>query len=259
MHPALGLHTLKRLPLASQRTATAVSAPHPSARDIDRFATVLERTLHPAVQFLPVLYTLLDPARIPTSDELESCSADVICAVNAGLLSIKTMLRMKTSGKVPPETGEDLWPRVWSWFQLLWAFRHFLAHHVPVLSDDSEQLCFGFIAFSSVMCEHPPNQVLITSTPGFQVLAVQAWTLLVQTENIAHNVPKSLFSAVHGFLTRGTVFLDDRIEGAGGSVRDLARVAMTHFELAVSNGNKPLSSDATWLLRIALDIVFYTD
>ncbi|KAJ7629188.1 hypothetical protein DFH06DRAFT_1480510 [Mycena polygramma] len=88
MHPALRLKTLKRLSLASQRIATA---PHPSARDIDRFATVLEKTLHPAVQFLPVLYTLLDPARIPTSDELESCSADVICVVNAGLLSMKTI------------------------------------------------------------------------------------------------------------------------------------------------------------------------
>ncbi|KAJ7605363.1 hypothetical protein DFH06DRAFT_1487246 [Mycena polygramma] len=228
MHPALRLETL----IASQRiVATAVSAPHPSARDIDRFATVLEKTLHPSIQFLPVLHTLLDPARIPTSDELESCSADVICAVNAGLLSIKTILRMKTAGKVPPETGEDLWPR----------------------------LCFGFIAFSSVMCEHPPNEVLITSTPGFQVLAVQAWKLLVQTENVAQNVPKNLFFAVHGFLTRGTGFLDDRIEGAGGSINDLARLTMNHIELAASNGNKPLSLDATWLLHIALDIVFYTD
>ncbi|KAJ6455286.1 hypothetical protein C8R47DRAFT_211742 [Mycena vitilis] len=68
---------------------------------------------------------------------------------------------------------------------------------------------------------------------------------------------KSLFSAVHGFLTRGTVFLDDRIEGAGESIRDLARVAMTHFELAVSNGNEPLSSDATWLPYCARHHILY--
>ncbi|KAJ7629191.1 hypothetical protein DFH06DRAFT_1338475 [Mycena polygramma] len=60
-------------------------------------------------------------------------------------------------------------------------------------------------------------------------------------------------------LTRGTVFLDDRIEGAGGSINDLAHLTMNHFQLAASNGNKPLSSDATWLLHIALDIVLYTD
>ncbi|KAJ7913602.1 hypothetical protein B0H13DRAFT_2466636 [Mycena leptocephala] len=137
------------------------------------------------------------------------------------------------------------------------SFRDFLGELME--SPSEEQLYVGLVIFSDQMCLYPPNSALINSTPGFQVFVVRAWACLLQREDITQNVPKTSLFVVHEFLTCGTVFLHDRIEGAGGSIDDLAALAMMHLDLVSTTGDAPLSSDEIWLLHLVLDIVLVTD
>ncbi|KAJ7913594.1 hypothetical protein B0H13DRAFT_1873720 [Mycena leptocephala] len=240
-------------PVQNQRIATAACAAHASAEEIDCFARLLTTSPRRKVEFLPVLFAMLDPSRIPTTEQLDPCSADTLCIVRAALLSICMIFGLK----IRPEVGADLWLRIWRWVEFWWTFRDFLGELME--SPSEEQLCVGLVIFSDQMCLYPPNSALITSTPGFQVFVVRAWACLLQREDITQNVSKTALFVVHEFLTCGTVFLHDRIEGAGGSIDDLAALAMMHLDLVSTTGDAPLSSDEIWLLQLVLDIVLVTD
>ncbi|KAJ7675647.1 hypothetical protein DFH06DRAFT_1434795 [Mycena polygramma] len=253
MHPALRLRNLDKLPMSSRRITTAVCAAHPSGTAVDRFATTFIANPQQLVHFLPVHHHLLDPARIPTTGELDTYSLDLLSTVYAASVAVGTIVGLD----IPPEVGVDFWPRLWKWVDFLWTFRDFLETAIPMPSG--ENLSLGLVTFTYRLCDYAPNRALVESTPGFQVFVVRAWASLIEREDFARNVPTPELFIVHDLLTRGTVLLEERIEGAGGGIADLARLVMTHIDLVATGEDEPLSMDKASLLQTVLDIVLVTD
>ncbi|KAJ7652380.1 hypothetical protein DFH06DRAFT_1205994 [Mycena polygramma] len=255
MHPALRLSNLDKLPISYRRIATAVCAPHPSAGDIKRFKQALAASPQANEDFLPAHYYLLDPGRILTAEQLDSCSVDTIWPVSAATTSISALLR----GNIQPELGDDLWPRVWKWAQFFYTFHEFLSGFTSLLSK--AQLCIGLLNLSHQLCGYGPNRAMITSTSGFQAILIRTWACIITVENLApdDSTKKLLLFIVHGFLTQGPVSLDDRIEGAGGTIHDFAQLVISHFNLIATIGDAPLAPDRVWLLELVLEIVLVND
>ncbi|KAJ7448663.1 hypothetical protein B0H11DRAFT_340181 [Mycena galericulata] len=120
MHPALRIRNLTRLPVSSKRVALAACLSDPTVEDINRFGALVDAT--PADKlavFLPVHYKLLDPSRIPTAEQLESGSTDMLQTVETALqalvdisiytiiLSRGTTMQAQTSGfsRMPEKIG----------------------------------------------------------------------------------------------------------------------------------------------------------
>ncbi|KAJ7673872.1 hypothetical protein DFH06DRAFT_1445395 [Mycena polygramma] len=253
MHPALRLRNLEKLPISSRRITTAVCAPHPSGTTVDRFATIFIANPQQLVHFLPVHHHLLDPARIPTAGQLDDYSLELLSTVYAASVAVGTIVGLD----IPPEVGVDFWPRLWKWVDFLWTFREFLAREIPMPSE--ENLSLGLVTFTYRLCEFASNRVLVEATPGFQVFVVRAWASLIQREDFARNLPTAGLFIVHQLLTRYSVLLEERIEGAGGCIDDLARLVMMHVDLVATGEDEPLSSDDAWLLEMVLDIVLVPD
>ncbi|KAJ7635535.1 hypothetical protein DFH06DRAFT_1436084 [Mycena polygramma] len=253
MHPSLRLSDLDWLPLYPRRIAMAACAPHPSAANIERFAHCLEANPQQAMDFLPVFYSLLDPVRIPTAEQLDSCSAGMISTVYAASTSIQALF----SAKISPELGPDMWPRVWQWTEFLYTFREFLDALTSPPSE--EQLCLGLLDFNHHLWRYAPNRGMVTSTSGFQAMVVRAWTCSLRVDDLARNAPTSALFSVHKFLSRGPVLLDDRIEGAGGTIHDFAQLVIKHFDLIATRGDAPWTPNQLLVLKLVLDIVLVTD
>ncbi|KAJ7635538.1 hypothetical protein DFH06DRAFT_1139453 [Mycena polygramma] len=255
MHPSLRLSNLDKLPISSR--PTAVCAPDRSLDDINRFFRALRTRSTQNVHFLPAHYILLDPTRIPTIDQLDPCSMELKFTVYAASVSVRTLL----GEIVPSEVGTDLWPRLWRWTQFLWTFHEFLDALMPLPSE--RHLCIRLITFTEHICTNSAAEALITSTPGFQALLVRAWAFVLECDDIGNamkNVRQqdALYTAA-GLLTRGTVILEDRIEGAGGSIVNLASLVYRHLDMVGTTADAPMPDNNLWLVPLVLDIVIFTD
>ncbi|KAJ7663399.1 hypothetical protein DFH06DRAFT_1471329 [Mycena polygramma] len=177
----------------------------------------------------------------------------MVSTVYAASASIQALF----PAKIPRELGPDLWPRVWQWADFLYTFREFLGTLTALPSE--EQLCLGLLDFSHHLWRYAPNRGMVTSTSGFQAMVVRAWTCSLRVDNVARNAPTSALFSVHKFLSRGPVLLDDRIEGAGGTIHDLAQLAIKHFNLIATRGDAPWTPNQLLFLKLVLDIVLVTD
>lgn len=196
---------------------------------------------------LPVHYLVLDPARIPTAEYLESCSPDMIRTVDVALLSLQAVFDMG----IASNTAVDLWPRVWAWVEFLQMFRQFLgAFKLDIPSEDD--LYDGFLTFTRYMCDSPQRAALVLSAPGFPATAVRAWAYFVAS----HDVPRQtdVFRVVLPLLADPTV-ADEIIEGAGGSIDDLAQLVMRQLSFVSADRDAGLSAQNVTLLEHLLTIV----
>ncbi|KAJ7448664.1 hypothetical protein B0H11DRAFT_1928998 [Mycena galericulata] len=117
-----------------------------------------------------------------------------------------------------------------------------------------QRLCVGFIMFSREMCDYSPNEARIFSTPGVAGVAVRAWTaLLDDTDDIIGQ--ENNLCVVRHFLERGIRFMDDMVEGTGGTMDDFAELIIRQFDLILANGEAALSSPKLNLLSSTLVLV----
>ncbi|KAJ7445005.1 hypothetical protein B0H11DRAFT_436109 [Mycena galericulata] len=104
------------------------------------------------------------------------------------------------------------------------------------------------------MCDYSPNEARIFSTPGVAGVAVRAWTaLLDDTDDIIGQ--ENNLCVVRHFLERGTRFMDDMVEGAGGTMDDFAELIIRQFDLILANGEAALSGPKLNLLSSTLVLV----
>ncbi|KAJ6452129.1 hypothetical protein C8R47DRAFT_1169370 [Mycena vitilis] len=174
MHPSLRFSYLNRLPMSSRRIAQAV-CDDPSGENIDRFAALTAgMTASKLAEFEPVYYCLLDPTRIPSSEEFEASSPEIIYAIKWGVFVVGILFNVQ----VPPGAGVGLWPRVWSWvnFELLF---HSVMGQFDISLPSEAELCISLITFSGHLSTHNPTHQVIASTPGFQGFVVRAWVFIL--------------------------------------------------------------------------------
>ncbi|KAK7063735.1 hypothetical protein R3P38DRAFT_2593496 [Favolaschia claudopus] len=219
----------------------------PDAADIHQLGVTLNSTSAPQfLCLLPVFYLFLDPSRIPTIDELESPSELIVRDCTAALLALNAII----TSFPPRKTCPDLWPRVWPWFQFISTY-HPLLHDITALITDEKQFYGGFMTFCYDMCDDSANRKLITSTPGCPFIAVRAWTMFSRRKDFHES--QSVLAMVQDFLFRGDASLDELLEGAGGSITDLADLVIRICDFAIP----PNEDDMTSLfgLEFVFDIV----
>ncbi|KAF7364553.1 hypothetical protein MVEN_00324300 [Mycena venus] len=240
--------------MASRRIANRVCTAHPSAEDINRFEVTLRITpSNKLVELLPVFYHLVDTARIPDVEQLETCSPEMTISLTAAVLSLAAIFM----SSAPQQSGADLWPRVWAWAEFLSMYGASIRALVEVPSD--EELHIGLIKFCAHMCKYLPTKDLIISTPGTAVLAVRAWMYMVDGDDFIRHQTK-LFMVLE-FLGQSVVPLEDVLEGAGRDISDVAHLLMRQCKHVVrlTAAQNPVRMEYLWLLEHAFASVAAID
>ncbi|KAJ7744037.1 hypothetical protein DFH07DRAFT_777190 [Mycena maculata] len=98
------------------------------------------------VKYLPVFYANLDPAMIPSGDQLEIHSTFTEGAVHRALISLRSIYFMT---HIPSSAFRELWPSVWKWVQ----FFDMYYDSIKVVGIDVDEVTGGdFILFT---VDHP--------------------------------------------------------------------------------------------------------
>ncbi|KAJ7148324.1 hypothetical protein C8R46DRAFT_1044869 [Mycena filopes] len=179
-------------------------------------------------KLVPVFYALLDPVRIPTSDQLEQASDATLFAVDAAMLGLDGIYGPGT----PLDAAGDLWPRVWAWVQFLDTFRNYIPGFTP-LSD--ENLYVDVIRFAGRLSSVDSRFAqLVTSTPGFQAILFRAWSVVL---GLKHSRERDRgLVAVFTFLTNPfPPNIAEILDGVGGTVDHLAAVLVGQILSIVQN------------------------
>ncbi|KAJ7658698.1 hypothetical protein DFH06DRAFT_1407136 [Mycena polygramma] len=167
MHKSLQLKTLDRLPLRSRRVALAAAQ-----GSVENLQLILVSVGHgPCVHsilYLPVCWDNLDPAKIPSSYEL-----DILLAKSEGCeIFLRPFLALQTMyfiPDIPQQALVDFWPRIWPWVQFFDIYGDIIRLCPPL------QLYWVFFAY---ILRFPHS--LLNGTPGVRSLAAKAWVAYVE-------------------------------------------------------------------------------
>ncbi|KAJ7121845.1 hypothetical protein C8R43DRAFT_72620 [Mycena crocata] len=255
MHESLSLTNLKRLPVSTRRVVDAVCVP------LSRFVDLVNSfPLKKLPGILPIFHQFLDPARVPSSQDLdtEQPSFQLFCAIQSASMALRVLFAIALS----LETGEDLWPRLWIWAQFI------LLHHDYLKGFDielpaEEELHIACLTMVAIFCIHTPNRHTVTSTPGFYAFCMQTWACLLRTERTIRAQQleqEKVFDAVCIFISDGLrTSVEEIIAGAGGNIHDLAVLVMRHVTFAGATPHTRLLSRQLALLNAVFNFVDKAD
>ncbi|KAJ6458327.1 hypothetical protein C8R47DRAFT_1203218 [Mycena vitilis] len=243
MHPALRLERLSTLPVSVRIFATAAAngCEQAMAKVVGRI--VLQPEL--SSRFLPVVYANLDPARIPSTEVLDTGApdADILSPLSIGLRCLEALTLTRS---VPTSVYAEVWPRLWIWIQVIEIYRSLLPPQCPV--ETFIRACLISILEIEDVAHIIPN------TPGTHILAGRIWAGLDPSmERLALNVGmESLFRFMR--ISQWTQSnLEDFIEGCGG-IAPIAELTVQHIHSAAHAGN-PLQPSAVQALDGLLTFV----
>ncbi|KAJ7724385.1 hypothetical protein B0H16DRAFT_1596538 [Mycena metata] len=248
MHSSLR-SSLQSLPESAKRVALGVCVRHPTALDLARYGALYLKT-PPAqlLSFLSVHHVLVDPARIPTQEQLDPLSSAAKIAIEAAMLSIEALFKTK----IPSAARSDLWPRVFVWVQFIQTFRELLSDLKFVMASE-EDLCVGFVTFSRDISENLSVVEGLVCTPEFQVIATRGWACaLQQTDSRKRSYG---LGEVVSILGRSPTFVEEMLEGAGGSVDNLADLLIRQLRYPSVSADGTLSAYAVRFFHLPLSII----
>ncbi|KAJ7029166.1 hypothetical protein C8F04DRAFT_1265228 [Mycena alexandri] len=232
MHRALQIAALHDLPFTTRRVALA--AANGSLPSLQALLVVFGR--NPTLLVLPVVYILLNPARIPTPEAFEAIlehnGSDH--AIATAILAWDLLLK---SRNIPLAAVPDLWPRLWAWFEFLDTYRDSLSRLLVALPEASYSLITGLLSFTLPLFRQQTlwgKQAvdLIKRTSGFYAVVGRVWSFLLTDED------EEGIDAMLDFVTPPSQFNDDMLEqlsdGAGGSLGALASLVTRHIRHIVA-------------------------
>ncbi|KAJ7151242.1 hypothetical protein C8R46DRAFT_1305052 [Mycena filopes] len=161
MHPTLHLSNLSTLPLSIRRMAIAAA----NGSDADWIQIWDRPDIRPS-SFLPVLFALLDPARIPKARDLDDPHSALFSraddnAISAGSKAVRALGRV---GTVAFPVYQQLWPRVWRWIEFL------DAHQQVWPPRDRQQFIYEvFLGLCAAIREPGESSHLVHNTPASEV------------------------------------------------------------------------------------------
>ncbi|KAJ7617639.1 hypothetical protein DFH06DRAFT_100814 [Mycena polygramma] len=233
MHAALQVSSLQRLPIHSRRIALAACRNDATfdhlleAEEAAEQAPVAQKIL-----FLPMFLTHLDPVRIPSSAELDAPDLAIESRLMCGVLALSNIFDMSVG-----DAGVELWPRIWPWVYFVYEYHE----HLLVACNQRPDLLLGqftqFIVRNYLSSDLQSFSPLISSTLGLRAIVGKAWTLL-----LVHEEEPGTFEAMHKCLAWFLRILDftdpvnfaEIMEGAGGTLDDLARLVIQYAHDAIS-------------------------
>ncbi|KAJ7473832.1 hypothetical protein B0H11DRAFT_2195503 [Mycena galericulata] len=231
MHPDLRLEKLSSLPFSVQRFATAAASG--SEPDMTKVA----------VRVIPA-HSLL--RRLDTSIPGPDITTPFIMAVHA----LEILVEVHT---ISPAVYAELWPRMWTWMQIIPTYRHFLPHPVT-----EHALGERFLTLLLPLIRDEQTTNMIHSTPGMHAFVARIWAGLPL--KYGSGVSRLPSMAVYEFMYTTHLTgenLEELVEGAGGSPHDLAQLIVRHIDLNANCSHGNLTTlDMMQVVSLSYIIVF---
>ncbi|KAJ7667240.1 hypothetical protein B0H17DRAFT_1142826 [Mycena rosella] len=129
--------------------------------------------------------------------------------------------------ELPEEASLDIWTRAWKWIHWLDTYRDL----VPAARVKETYALY--MALILDLQTHGETKALIDTTPGVRLIVTRAWVLFLELDNCVADIG---FHDVCCFIIQDLkaslpAHLEEVIEGAGGSVVDLALVNSGHSQV----------------------------
>ncbi|KAJ7493997.1 hypothetical protein FB451DRAFT_1551251 [Mycena latifolia] len=264
MHWTLDCERLSKVPQPLRSIATAAAAG--SLNHLERLQILLE-TLPKSNRnfFLSVFYPNLDPANIPTEDQLDALSAPALLAVTRAWVSLKAISLIDN---VHSDTFNDWWPRIWPWSE----FFNSYSQHLPPMPEPSPtnaDTCLMFLIFVRCFDKSQTDTDIVLSTTGFRYMVARGWVAVSQMGHPPSRI--ILYNVVaHFLLRRMEAPSNDHIHeildgtagassGAGGVCSDLASLVIKFLNDVVPDRTQPISKEGIFLLTQLLKFVTDVD
>ncbi|KAK7013836.1 hypothetical protein R3P38DRAFT_3575274 [Favolaschia claudopus] len=228
MHPVMNTKNLDRLPLPRRRVAMTALKAGRSLQELQQVVAAMKSSPSSKKElYLPVFHACLDPANIPTKNEWERLQpeSDISTRVACASLALRYLFALLIGRDAARELGETTWPRVFQWV----FFMHEYKNHLPEnISLADEHLYTGN---GAALC------AVMSATLGFRVLVGRAWVYLSQMKASPAFEPCLHYIAlfIGGMEYTEEEELAELVEGAGGTVDDLARLSVEFLDALRGN------------------------
>ncbi|KAJ7673797.1 hypothetical protein DFH06DRAFT_750117 [Mycena polygramma] len=238
MHPSLRLERPEKLPASIKDAAKlAAQGSDPAVRLL---IGVIENKGIPESQMillLPAFYAALDPKRIPTTAALDTTISARSPPIASAILSLGALVYLP---KPEPAVYAAVWSSAWAWIEFLHTYKLHLLD-LPV----EEQLYFSFmVIISDIQAEW--NEEIISSSPGLRAVVARSWVIFLERSN-AVGISNTCHVLIRDKTLVGTPWLDEYIDGAGGTVDDLAATVIRHINIAITD-EVPLGTTGIFML-----------
>ncbi|KAK7058163.1 hypothetical protein R3P38DRAFT_2599778 [Favolaschia claudopus] len=248
MHPDLRLSNLDKLPIMKRRLAKSMTTIPLERLALAQFALFIKDT--PAIVlngYLPVFYFLLDPARIPPVDGLDSLAPTTHCDLWSGFISLSGIFCSRPSH----QTFKDLWPRVSAWSYYIFHHEDFMCSALGL--DSMKQFYFRMMRYLSDMATSAHHTTLILADSNSHVLAARAYSYFTAPRDFLDH--RHVLNTIRIVLSNGGVTLDNIFEGIRGDLSDFAHLITRQCEVAVPPSSTEMDVNELCHLAIALSIV----
>ncbi|KAJ6566862.1 hypothetical protein B0H19DRAFT_714977 [Mycena capillaripes] len=237
MHPSLNLQDLSPLPPPVQVIATR--AANGSLQDVKYLLHLLEDSSDSQEQLLllPVFYVNLNPA---PDDPAQG--GDVVSITNTrAILSLRAMEILRL--RIPREAHPDVWPRIWKWYSFLHTYHDSIPQARPEI-----HICGDLILFVGTLLTYWPK--MIPSTVGLRVIITRVWKLSLEApEGPWGDYHRSLEKIIPGLNMGDRTNLNELIEGAGGSLEDVASLIRDSLDYSLPSKHVELTLDSFYWIE----------
>ncbi|KAF8171161.1 hypothetical protein K438DRAFT_1982156 [Mycena galopus ATCC 62051] len=239
----------------AQRIALAACGSSRSYYNLQLAATLVKgATDSHKILFLPVFYAILDPAQIPTPADLESFQPDTRASLACASLALEVIFdiidAVSKKYQEPDDVGPTLWPRMWPWIFFMHEYREYLG---ASSTFQDPQAYTRFLLFVADIYDPEPMRDIISSTPGFRVLLATTWTLLPKPRGEAYEGCLWFLAGIIASLDfTDPLHFAEVVDGAGGTLGDLARLMMRHMDDVVNGQfSWKIGSSASYMRDLA--------
>ncbi|KAJ7156380.1 hypothetical protein C8R46DRAFT_1356043 [Mycena filopes] len=171
-HPLLCLDALGVLPISFRRLALPAANASGSIQDLDRLMRLLDdtRDTEKFAHCLPVFYSNLDPAGIPTWPTLATE------AVTRAIKAINGLHHMDDDPKRHPSYSQ-IWLRLWPWLRFLHTHRH----HLGLPSVERRTISLELIFFCDWFSNDSVTADLMHTTEGVFTIVIDTWRRMLKS------------------------------------------------------------------------------
>ncbi|KAJ6523906.1 hypothetical protein DFH09DRAFT_1286525 [Mycena vulgaris] len=233
MHPELEVQSLSNLPVSYRAIAT--SAAKGSLQDLLLIHSIVARATPPASEsrfLVCVYYANLDPADVPALVDVDIASGSTQDSCHRAALSL-TALAHLIPRNMPISAGvaRIIWPRIWIWIRFLDQY----GDAIPILRTSEPDLYPAYATLIHFFRRDAED--LIEGTPGLHTVLTKSWKSLLHRRPLGGSL-EGLYTMVTRVIlhlinqchrTGDPLDLEEIIEGAGGSIDDLASLLKSHL------------------------------
>ncbi|KAK6980968.1 hypothetical protein R3P38DRAFT_3294151, partial [Favolaschia claudopus] len=235
MHPALDIRMLNRLPAENKAIALAACRQDGTLEDLQKVQKLVKfAESKQRIRYIPALYRILDPAKIPGPIDWEGPQSEKLPPFIARIVyALRCILRILTDTSVSPGVCFACWDHLWPWIYFLHQYHDHLASIIEAPDKDGLAFLPVYGWFVVVVARfHEKNTALLSTTHGFRSVLARAWRYAPTFKGTPSYEPflTGLSRFLGGFSFSDTAQISELIAGAGGSPRDLGLLIVQYLE-----------------------------